>query len=380
MNRCVALFALLAIVLLAAAPAGAQITITYAEMQTLLVNSTMMSHVAGYTVPASINLGTPSASSQTFDFSSVPVPGSLDSVAQQYVTPAGQPGASSFPTATLCTPYVDSTTMPGAQLTIVSYYRLQSNGFYLLGQYSRTYFPPFLNQTSIDKYSPMRLLFPLPLSYGATATTTDTTVTDSANHDYRVTKTIVAVDGWGDITFPVLTGLAGIPKTMAVSCLRGTETQSEDVYAANLFVTRNKYITEIYITADGTILIAEQGDSSFAGGTASVTSLALSSKAGGATDVRQTSPAVPEGFSLSQNYPNPFNPATTIAFSVPSSGHVTLAVYDLLGRQVATLVDRQMSPGSYETRFDAAGLPSGMYIYRLVSGSYTETRKMNVVK
>jgi hypothetical protein len=69
-----------------------------------------------------------------------------------------------------------------------------------------------------------------------------------------------------------------------------------------------------------------------------------------------------------------------IAFSVPAAGQVRLAVYDVLGREVATLVDRQMAPGSYEATFDAAGLPSGLYLYRIVSGSFVETRKMNVVK
>jgi len=115
--------------------------------------------------------------------------------------------------------------------------------------------------------------------------------------------------------------------------------------------------------------------------------------------VEEAASFVPEVYSLAQNYPNPFNPTTTIRFTIPSTarsitsastanaraggrdpGHVRLAVYDLLGRQVAVLLDEKKAPGEYEMKFDARNLASGMYLYRLTAGPFVETRKMVVTK
>ena len=89
---------------------------------------------------------------------------------------------------------------------------------------------------------------------------------------------------------------------------------------------------------------------------------------------------VPTETSLSQNYPNPFNPETKVRFSITSTQHATLTVYDLLGRRVAVLVDEKKSPGRYEVAFDGTRLASGMYICRLTAGTYVETRKMLLLK
>jgi hypothetical protein len=88
----------------------------------------------------------------------------------------------------------------------------------------------------------------------------------------------------------------------------------------------------------------------------------------------------PNSFSLEQNYPNPFNPVTKIKFSIPSEGYTNLKVYDALGREVETLINRNLQPGEYEMNFDASALPNGIYYYTLSSGSYTETRKMTLIK
>ena len=85
-------------------------------------------------------------------------------------------------------------------------------------------------------------------------------------------------------------------------------------------------------------------------------------------------------FYLAQNYPNPFNPSTIIRYQIPDAGFVTLVVYDVLGREIATLVDEYRNAGSYEIEFGAAGLSSGIYIYTLKSGSFFKTRKMSVLK
>jgi hypothetical protein len=89
---------------------------------------------------------------------------------------------------------------------------------------------------------------------------------------------------------------------------------------------------------------------------------------------------IPVSFSLEQNYPNPFNPTTTIRYSLPHSEYVKLFVYDVLGRQVAALVDKKQDAGVYETLFEASLLPSGIYFYHLNVGTFTQTKKMIMMK
>jgi hypothetical protein len=89
---------------------------------------------------------------------------------------------------------------------------------------------------------------------------------------------------------------------------------------------------------------------------------------------------LPTEFRLEQNYPNPFNPATRISFSVRGSGFVSLKVYDLLGREVRTLVSENLHPGSYEVTFDASGLASGIYYYRLTAGEFTQSKRMMLLR
>jgi hypothetical protein len=93
----------------------------------------------------------------------------------------------------------------------------------------------------------------------------------------------------------------------------------------------------------------------------------------------------PENFLLKQNYPNPFNPTTKIKFEIPDQARndnalVTLKVYDILGREVAILVNEEKPAGEYEVEFDGADLPSGIYFYQLKTSNYSETKKMVLLK
>jgi len=89
---------------------------------------------------------------------------------------------------------------------------------------------------------------------------------------------------------------------------------------------------------------------------------------------------LPVSYSLSQNYPNPFNPSTTISFQIPISGFVKLVVYDILGEEVATLINEEKIAGSYEVDFNVRNLASGIYFYTINAGSFTSTKKMILMK
>jgi hypothetical protein len=103
---------------------------------------------------------------------------------------------------------------------------------------------------------------------------------------------------------------------------------------------------------------------------------------------------LPVSYSLSQNYPNPFNPSTKIKFAIPTplnppfakggmakpGGFVRLTIYDALGKEIGSLVNEELKPGSYEVEFDGSNYPSGVYFYRLRAGDYTQTKKMILIK
>jgi hypothetical protein len=89
---------------------------------------------------------------------------------------------------------------------------------------------------------------------------------------------------------------------------------------------------------------------------------------------------LPQTFAVYQNYPNPFNPESRVRFDLPERSRVSLVVYNMLGEEVARVIDKEMEAGSHSARIDARALSSGVYFYRLQAGEFVETRKMTVLK
>ncbi len=98
------------------------------------------------------------------------------------------------------------------------------------------------------------------------------------------------------------------------------------------------------------------------------------------SDVKNVSGEIPAQFSLSQNYPNPFNPVTIINYELPITNYVKLSVYDVLGKEIAVLVNEKQQAGIYKVEWDASNYPSGVYFYKLITQGYSETKKMVLVK
>jgi hypothetical protein len=96
--------------------------------------------------------------------------------------------------------------------------------------------------------------------------------------------------------------------------------------------------------------------------------------------IKPISSEVPKHFDLKQNYPNPFNPSTNIEFDIAKALNVKLVIYNIMGQEVKTLANQNMTPGSYRVDFNASELSSGTYLYRLTAGDYVKTNKMVVVK
>ena len=98
------------------------------------------------------------------------------------------------------------------------------------------------------------------------------------------------------------------------------------------------------------------------------------------TSVEEPSFTSPERFALEQNYPNPFNPNSEIRYQISEFRHVRLAVYDLLGREIAVLVNERKQPGQYQVTFDASRLASGTYFCRMVAGEFVQTRRLLLIR
>ena len=99
-----------------------------------------------------------------------------------------------------------------------------------------------------------------------------------------------------------------------------------------------------------------------------------------ATAVKGLDSGIPTSYSLSQNYPNPFNPTTIIKYSIIKEVQVSLKVYDIIGREVASLVNQKQSAGTYNVNFDASRIASGVYIYRIIAGNFVQSKKMMLIK
>jgi hypothetical protein len=127
----------------------------------------------------------------------------------------------------------------------------------------------------------------------------------------------------------------------------------------------------IDFSPDGTIAYA---------GTFEVSTAKIQKFINGEVSVEKLTGVLPTQFELNQNYPNPFNPTTTISFEMPKDGMVRLEIYDILGREVKSLINEYKQAGSYKITFDAAELTSGTYIYTLRAGRYQESKKMTVLK
>lgn len=167
------------------------------------------------------------------------------------------------------------------------------------------------------------------------------------------------VDGYGTVL---------LPGGLSLSCLRSRKIET----------VNGTYQGFSYYTREGAVLIVDSRNTQ--PDTGIVQSGGVTLLLGGPlSDVTQSEP-LPTGFSLLQNYPNPFNPSTKIRFNIPRSTVMTLKVYNLLGQEIETIASGEWTPGEYTVGWTPQGLASGVYIYRLQAGDFTESRKLLFIK
>ncbi len=208
-------------------------------------------------------------------------------------------------------------------------------------------------------------------------------VTTSSSTGYYLVKTTDGGLTWSD-TIGVAPGIShDSARVMAAKWVRGTSTVIALGYAgsfAKAWMSTDDGTTWTNMSAPGGTSGSDFRNASFISATKGVavgyTNAAIYT---GVTDV-EPGEGTPVSYTLSQNYPNPFNPTTTIQFTLAHAGQVTLDVYDVLGRQVARLVDQQLPAGPHQAVFNASGLSSGVYLYTLHAGEFTATKSLLLVK
>jgi hypothetical protein len=346
---------------LAGASAYAQITITATDVASRLTVGNALINRAD-TLTATVNIGTPGAGANVWNFGALNTH-RLDTL--QSVTVAGTPYASWFPGATHA--LRSRQTLQGISGIVYQYLRLGTSLFVpgAAGDGQTPFGTAILRTTN----TPELIFYSLPLTVGTTWSYAyvETLIVTLSGFPlinqvtpHTVTQT---VDAFGTITLP---GSFGTHQALRIREDNRTPTGRRVSYQ---FIASNGASVNI-VAADtlqpnsGTINISP-GSTTWSG--------ALP------TDVRVSNER-PDEFALGQNYPNPFNPSTSIEYSVATADLVTLKVYNLLGEEVATLVHEQKQPGSYRTFWNADGMPSGTYFYKLQSGSFSATRRMAVVK
>lgn len=357
----------LLILLLCCCVAGAlygQITITASDVSTqLAVGNSLINRLD--TVTTQVNIGTPGSTANTWNFSNLAVH-LLDTL--RSVTPAGTPYIGWFPGATHA--LQQRQTLMGITGTVWLYLQLNTN---LLTRGAGGNGPTPLGEAVLRATNtPPEVLYQLPMTLGTTWTTTYVeslvvTIGGFPLLNQVTTHTITnTVDAFGTLTLPGSFGSHQALRIRIDDRFSGASTGRRISYQ---FLARNGASVQV-TAADTTQPTA---------GDIAIDPSSTSWSGPIATDV-VASAGLPKEFTLKQNYPNPFNPSTTIEYHLPGSAFVSLKVYNVLGKEIATLVNEQKSAGIHFARWSAESVPSGVYFVRMQAGSFTQTRRMVVVK
>jgi hypothetical protein len=339
----------------------AQITITATDVAARLTVGNSLINRAD-TLTTSANIGAPGTTANNWNFGALSTH-RMDTL--RSVNPATTPYVSWFPGVTHA--LQTRRTFEGITGIVFQYLKLQTN---LLdpgnaGDGQTVFGTAILKTTK----TPNDIFYQLPLALGTTWTSTYVEslvvsiggfVVFSQITNHSITHT---VDAHGNLTLPATFG------THQALRIRNDDRASTGRTISYQIIARNG--ASVQVSAADTL----QPNS----GTINIGRTATSWSAPVQTDVR-LSDKVPSAFALQQNYPNPFNPSTTIQYQVASAGFVSLRVYNLLGQEIVTLVNDVKQPGTYALQWNVEGMPSGIYFYKMQSGTLSATRRMMVVK
>jgi len=352
----------------------AQISITSADASALnAVGNVLTNHFDSLTT--SVDIGSPGATS--WDFSSL---NSQLTNTFTSVLPSSTPYISDFPGSNVVFSFdeiLDTNTANGWQYTTQNSGDYSMNGVVIKADIGIDLY------VIKAVYSPAQVFYPLPYTYNSQWNSSFTITSTSYYNGIPLFNTIanhtesVLVDAWGNMTMP------------GGAVLQALRVRRDDRYTSPSYPFYKRVISYSFITKSGATVDVSASDTT-APNSGIINTDGVTWRNTGTVGV-ENEDQIPTQYSLSQNYPNPFNPSTKIKYTIPSvtlsgveGSRVQLKVYDVLGKEVATLVNEEKPAGSYEVEFKSSvgslQLASGIYYYQLRAGDYIETRKMILLK
>jgi len=337
---------------MASCTAFAQITITSGDVANMFaVGNSATIHED--TLQSSIDIGSPGGGNN-WDFTNLQ---SNLMLTLESIDPATSPYINDFPTANICN--YSSSTLGGNLSEIWTYSKLNGQFDVLGNAIESSALPGFITQI---KYDPYRRQYEHPLTINSqwSHSYTQTILINGTPLNSSNVSISTVVDAYGTMT---------IPGGASYEALR----IREELTIVGMTTVNYSFLSKQGAQVNVNAIDANPPNSG---------SIAVDGTTyydGLTTSVEQIS-GLPNDYSLSQNYPNPFNPTTNIEYSIPEASFVELKVYDVLGNEVATLVNEQQSAGVYRADFTGDGFASGLYIARITAGNFTNTIKMTLMK
>ena len=290
-----------------------------------------------------------SGANQNWNFSSLSIFGAPLNVIND--DPANGLGNSNFPGATLMQVIDDA----------YIYVKEEGNSYFAMGMYT---------EEALRKYSDMQKVMQFPFGFNSSFTDNFRSTTTIEDMEIRSHGNVtVTSDAWGTITLPSGTYNNSLRvKTILNSTDTMVTTGGTFVFGSTT-TTYSWYISGMKVPVMSITYVVNDFSSFKSVEYVTEFSTAIINPIG-----------IAEDYKLEQNYPNPFNPSTTINFSITRPGFTSLKVYDMLGKEVATLVNGNLQAGSYSADFNAANLTSGIYFYRLETDGFSSVKKMTLIK
>ncbi|MGA7161207.1 MAG: T9SS type A sorting domain-containing protein [Bacteroidota bacterium] len=363
MNRFFRLLLAAAVVLAFRTTAFSQITLTTADLANYF-GAGKSWFLYKSTDTATMNVGSASTSAaQTWSTPSVVFE---DTSRLDNVLPSSTPYSANFPGAT----YTQVQSISGGPVTVqyYAYYKFSNDSLLIIGSVQHE--SGSVGGTKIDSTTishRTQLVFLVPAQVGQAFSSSGDTIY-SVGTDIEVSTASNSYDAFGTVNLP----------NGSFGALRLTGTVVTKVYLSGVLLNSVTTHSISWFTESGNQLSVDV-DTALSG-SVKVYGISLTYVGTTPATLVKASPQLPGTFTLSQNYPNPFNPSTQIQFSIPQAGFVSLKVYDMLGREVATLVHQELTPSSYSITWNAANVASGMYLYKLDAGNYSVTKKMILMK
>ena len=348
---------------------NAQITLTYSDLQAATADGVSLTNNED-TLTTSLNIGSTGASSWNFTGLTSHVKTSVN-----YINPVPTPFYPTYPTANVGEKMTIN--YGGTSVDMYMYMAVNTEGFHLLGMSYSLIISPAMTQGFRNTKSSPDYSIKVPLALGTTWDESNFDTTQGlfngipVNTEYDNYSKTFTVDAYGSATWPD-------GKTYQVLRLK-TDSKRTTKFSPAGPLSYSRKISYSFISKEGLSVEVTANDTT----SPSSGSIQLGGRVNwttnGATGVNETNYTAND-FKINQNYPNPFNPSTVISYQIPNESKVNIKVFDLMGKEVAALVNEVKPAGAYSVTFNASNLPSGVYIYKLTAGHFMQSNKMILIK